>query len=162
MNVKDYSSTIKLNMVNKFKSEFFKKFNYYPTVIVNCEIRRQYLSIINLEQLKKAFEPFLPVIGKKKYLLETSSRKREIVELRAIYCFFAKKMGYSLKTIALSVNKSDHTTIIHNLKLFDNLINYSDSFLNKYNVIFEHIKQQNVDYNESPTMDSSDTMEHQS
>jgi len=162
MNIKESSSAIKLNMVNRFKKSFYDRFNYYPVVIINCEIKREFLSIVNLEQLKQAFEPFLPIIGKKRYNLESSTRKREIVELRAIYCHFAKKMGYSLKTIALSINKSDHSTIIHNLKLFENLLEYSENFKNKYDLIFEYIKKQNNEYHESSIMDRGNKVEHQS
>ena len=55
--------------------------------------------------------------------IQEESRRRDVVYSRAIYYKLAKDYsGKSLAKIGKAVNK-DHATVIHGLKLFENVIN---------------------------------------
>jgi chromosomal replication initiator protein len=108
-----------------------------------------------LEELNSYFTKFLPIKFGEKVSLQSSNRMREIVELRSIFCFFAKNMKYSLKNIGFHLGERDHTTVIHGLKSFRDLLETNEGFRQKYLTIHKYIIEQtkSVDY-EPFTMDS--------
>jgi hypothetical protein len=110
---------------------------------------------MNLDELKSHFDPFLPKIFEKPLPLGSKLRKRELCDLRYIYFRIARNMGHVLTDIAKSVNKRDHTTIIHGLQQFRNLHETSEAFRNKYQTIIHYIKSKY----EPSTMDNLDKME---
>lgn len=153
---KSYETLLESRLVEKFKLEFYEKLGYYPIVITKItDQQTQELKMMSLEELKACFTPFLPRLYGKVLKLDAKSRKREIVELRHIFTFIARKLGYSFTFIGAFLNKRDHTTIINNLRMFNNLIETDPEFRNKYNNILKHIKKTT---NESPAMEPSDTV----
>ena len=74
--------------------------------------------------------------------IDVRSRKREVVYMRAIYYKLCKEFTFeSLVKIGKTINK-DHATVIHGLKVFDNVINptWEKGYYNKYLKLKEHIE----------------------
>ena len=75
-------------------------------------------------------------------LIEVQSRKRNrnIVEARAILgWYYVKRKKLTLSNAGLMVNK-DHATIIHYIKMLDNLLHFDKDFKDKFLTIF-HINK---------------------
>jgi len=71
------------------------------------------------------------------------SREREIVYMRSIYYKLCKDFTFeSLTNIGKAVNKN-HATVIHGLKVFDNLINplWEKDYYNKYLKLHERLNK---------------------
>ena len=151
---KKYESFLEGRLIEKFKNEFYEKLGYYPVVITKIsEHDPQGFKMMNLDELKGYFTPFLPKLYGKVLKLDGKNRKRDIVELRHIFTFLARKLGYSFTSIGEFLGDRDHTTIINNVRMFNNLIETDPKFRKKYNDILEHIKKIS---NESPIMEPSD------
>ena len=138
----DYAIRLEKKLIAEFKEKFLDKLGYEPIVMTRKKVNNDYINIIPLYKLKKVFEPYLPFneLTQKKIPLESKSRKRELVELRHMYCIIARTMGYTLKSIAVSLNR-DHTTVIHNIRSFNNLMEVLPNFQEQYNEIFNVLKQ---------------------
>lgn len=56
------------------------------------------------------------------------SRKRELVVLRQVYCYFCMKNGLlnSLKEVGETIGSRDHTTVIHSCKTVKDLLSAKD------------------------------------
>lgn len=127
-------------LTETFQQQFYKQFGYYPAVIIKDHvITKENVSVMSLSELKSHFRKFLPKHFEKLLTLESSSRKREVVDLRFMYFKLARGMGYSLSLIGLSVNR-DHTTVIHGLEQFRNIYETNDIFRQKYQNIVNYIK----------------------
>lgn len=162
IDTKNYAARLEKKLIDKFKDDFKEKIGYEPVVISNIYQMQtnpeNKLPSIDLEVLKGYFTPFLPEINGKIRELSSRIRKRELVELRNIYCYLAKQMGYTLYVIGRSLGNRDHTTIIHNINSFKNLIEQNDLFREKYNTILKLIKS---DY-ESPVVENVDQVQYES
>lgn len=130
------------DLIKEFMENFHKALNYYPTVVTrnNTMHNKDDLKIVSLEDLQKYFEPFLPSqqYGRK-LTLSTRNRTRCLVELRFIYFFISRSMGYNVVTIARAIGM-DHTSVLHGLTTFKNLYETSDPFRQKYTKIINYIK----------------------
>ena len=74
--------------------------------------------------------------------IQDKTRRRDVVYPRAIYYKLASDFsGESLASIGRTVNK-DHATVIHGLKLFNNVINskWEKNYYNKYLKLKSHIE----------------------
>lgn len=150
----NYEILLENKLIEKFREEFYEKLGYYPTVITKTINKgQQEFKMMSLKELKTYFDPFLPVIYGKRTPLDSKSRKRELVELRHIFSYIARKMGFSLLTIGQFLNNRDHSTIINNLRVFDNLIQTDPDFREKYNIILQYIKTKK---HEPPTLEPAD------
>jgi hypothetical protein len=131
-------------LISQFMISFHDVFDYYPTVVTknNKIYNKDDLKVLELDTLKTFFNDFLPVKHGKKLQLDSRSRYRNLVELRFIYFFIARSMGYNLTTIGKSLSL-DHTTVVHGLNTFKNLYETNDPFRQKYNNIIHHIKTSN-------------------
>jgi hypothetical protein len=148
-------SSLQKAMVKQFKEDFFKKFDYKPLVVISVSDDVDFMPHMTLQELQNYFDHFLPVVNGKKLSLNTKRRFREIVELRFIYCFLSRQLGYRQIEIARALNKRDHTTIVHNLKIFSNLMETNDYFKEKYKTIYNYIMEASKSkINESPAVDS--------
>ncbi len=143
MNTTQYAVKIERKLIQEFKDNFFKKVGYKPIVLTKIadEENDGYIKLISLDLLKELFEPFLPFKQRKQITLERHIRIREMVELRFIYCFIARRMNYSFVSIAKSLNR-DHTTIMYSCDKFTDLSETDPSFREKYLMILNHIKQE--------------------
>jgi chromosomal replication initiation ATPase DnaA len=155
MNSTQYAIKLERKLIEEFKSNFLKKIGYQPIVLTKIQDKENdgYIKLMTLDQLKELFEPFLPKKYNKKLELGCRLRKREIVELRFIYSFIARRMNYSFVSIAKSIDR-DHTTIIYSCEKFADLSETNDSFREKYLMILNHIKKETTpeDY-ELPNME---------
>ena len=158
MDSKTYAIQLERKLIEQFKESFYDKLGYYPTVITRVQADMdQYLPMMSLLTLEEFFYPFLPTKHGRQIRLRSKDRYREIVELRMIYCFLARQLGFSLTTIGESLGKRDHTTVIHSVNSFKNLLQTCEPFREKYLTILTYIKQQY----ESSTMDNADQVQHQ-
>lgn len=133
---------IQKELIENFTEEFNNRLGYRPVVITKTtqEVSPA-VELISLIELKQHFDFFLPVTSKgKKIPLESKSRINEIVELRHMYAYLARTMGYKLVAIARSLNKLDHTTVIHGLKTFHNLMEVDEKYKTKFLTILNYIK----------------------
>lgn len=152
----DYAQHLEKKLVDKFKEEFFKKFEYYPIVLTKENlVTKDDTHLMSLEELKGYFTPFLPERFGKVLTLDAKCRVRDLVELRSIFCFLARSMKYSLTTIGEFLNGKDHTTVIHSIKTFNDLTETCTIFQEKYNTVLNYIKSQTKSTykHESPTME---------
>jgi hypothetical protein len=139
-------------MIKEFIEAFYKKHGYKPIVVS----KTSEVETISLEQLKLCFTPFLPHLYGKTVFLETRCRIREVVELRQMYCYVARIMGYRLTDIGRSLKQADHSTAIHSIRAFRNLMDTDPKFRQKFTKVFNYIKEQ---ANESSIMANSNTVE---
>lgn len=159
MDSKCYAIQLEKKLIDQFKETFFQKLGYYPTVITKVQTDlEQYIPMMSLDTLQGYFEPFLPTRHGRRLKLTSKDRYRELVELRNIYCFLARQLNYSLVIIGQSLGNRDHTTVIHSLTCFKNLLETEEGFRQKYFKILNYIK----DHYESPTMDSFDQVQCES
>ena len=158
MDSKTYSIQLEKKLIEQFKETFYEKIGYYPTVITRVQTDlEQYIPMMSLETLQGFFEPFLPTRYQRRLKLQSKDRYRELVELRNIYCFLARQLSYSLVNIGASLGKRDHTTVIHSITCFKNLLETDEGFRQKYITILTYIKE----HYESPTMDSTDQVQRE-
>lgn len=155
MTTKEYIEKTEKELIEKFLENFYKKMGYYPTIITKKDLEEKLLNLLSLEELEKYFDPYLPNVYGKILKLSTKARYREIVELRQMFCFIARSMGFSLKTIGQFLGNRDHTTVIHNIRTFHNIIETDDIYKEKYNRISKKIKQDG-NYINTSAMVSSD------
>ena len=130
-------------MVDQFKEEFFKTMGYYPVVVTKQNVNdEEYVPLMTLDKLQECFHPFLPVIHNITYSLKTKRRFRQIVVLRMMFVYIAKKWGYSYITIAKFLNFADHSTAIHAFQTFVDVYSVDVSFREHYQQVVNHIKKQ--------------------
>jgi hypothetical protein len=154
MEINDYAYQLEKKLVDKFKQDFYKKFDYYPVILTKSNaLVEERSKLMSLEELKEYFTPFLPIRNGKTIPLDKKCRIREITELRSIFCYIARTMSYSLKSIGEFLAGKDHTTVIHSIKCFNDLNETSDVFAEKYTMIKNYIKQLNTRENESPAVE---------
>jgi hypothetical protein len=131
---------------------------YYPIVVTTSKVQGDTsIPIMSLQSLKKMFDPFLPTRFDEPIPLESKLRERDIVELRSIFCHMARSMKYNLTAIGELLGNRDHTTIIHNVNAFCDLVETNESFRLKYFTILKYIREQH----ESPTMDNINQVQRQ-
>lgn len=165
MNTKNYATSLEGKLVEEFKKKFYEKLGYEPIVYVGTRLKTENdkeVLTMSLNELKDCFTPFLPIYRGVPVELHTKLRKRELVDLRVIFSFIAKTMGYILEDIGDILGKQDHTTVIHSINNFKNWIAIDPSFRDKYNLILNYIVTIQNKNNESPTLEHTDQMEHQS
>lgn len=163
MNQQDYASRLEKKLIDQFKEDFFKKFEYYPVVLTKINLvmdEENSYPLMSLEQLESYFTPFLPKKFDKVVQLKQKIRIREITELRSIFCYLARNMKYSLKTIGEYLNGRDHTTVIHSVNTFKDLIETCGTFREKYYRVLDHIKQINNIEDGSSIMERLQEIQH--
>lgn len=139
-------------MIKEFIETFYKRHGYKPVVVS----KTSEVETISLELLKQHFTPFLPTLYGKTVFLETRCRIREVVELRQMYCYVARMMGYRLTDIGRSLKQADHSTAIHSIRAFRNMVETDPKYKQKFTKIFNYIKTQ---ANESSIMADSNKVE---
>lgn len=155
MTTKTYATKMEQKLVDEFKQKFFEKMGYSPVVITRVTIEADsHIPVISLQQLAECFTPFLPTRYGKVLTLKTKARYREIIELRNIFCAIARNLKYTYSIIGQELGNRDHTTVIHNIQSFRNLIETDAAFKQKYLTILKYIKEK---YNEQPVVEHSNS-----
>ncbi len=74
-------------------------------------------------------------------ILQTNTRKREIVQARQIAMYFSKSLtNSSLSAIGAKIGKRDHSTVLHAFKTVNNLIETDRDFKNQLQTIESQLK----------------------
>lgn len=138
----NYAAHLENKLIKEFKQKFYEKLGYVPVVMtrVKGESEDEQLPILTLEELESCFESLLPKRFGTTLRLGSKNRKRELVELRNIFCALARMMGYTFTDIGKHLGGRDHTTAIHNVNTFKDLIKVDQPFQSKYNKILTYIK----------------------
>lgn len=124
MDQAEYSAYMERKLIEKFSREFYEKMGYYPDVRVMVH---RY-SVKSLEELEEKVLSVIPEHMGSNHSLKTPSRKKELVVLRHMFCKIAYHyMGYTCTSVAEYLNR-DHTTVIHSVKVFDDLMETNDEF----------------------------------
>lgn len=142
MDTAQYEAKIEKKLVEEFKNVYYQKMGFYPIVRTRYDTSIDGIGYMSLDQLEKYFTPFLPERYGQVLTLGSKHRYREIVEMRFIFCFLAKQMKYSLNTIGIHIGQRDHTTVMHALNTFGDLIQTSEGFRDKYSAILKHIAKE--------------------
>lgn len=138
---KTYAANLEKKLIDEFKEKFESKLGYTPIVLTRVSTEDvDNFPMMSLEELSEYFEPYLPVYFGKTLTLDCKVRKRELVELRNIFCAIARMMKFTTVSIGEFLGGRDHTTVLHNLGTFKNLIETSDAFREKYFTIVNRIK----------------------
>lgn len=142
MTTSEYAMKMERRLIADFKESFYRKMGYFPVVLSRYQLPDDQVGYMSLDKLTDYFEPFLPLKGGIPVPLSSKLRYREIVEMRFIYSYLAKSMKYSLAIIGKHLGGRDHTTVIHNLDQFANMMETCEKFRGKYKMIFDHIREQ--------------------
>jgi len=74
-------------------------------------------------------------------LMQSKTRKREIVQARQVAMFFSKSLTKSsLATIGAQIGGKDHATVLHACKTVNNLIDTDKRFRNQIDEIGKKLK----------------------
>lgn len=152
-----YRRKLENQLVTEFIQKFVDKVGYAPTVITDQQVNGKRFKRIPLDELEEVFEVFLPSIDGKIYQLSHKNRSHSLTNLRHIFCFLAKLMGYSLISIGRHLRR-DHTTIIHSVRTFRNLYQTNDHFRELYFTVIKKLRA----YYESSNLEIPDKMEGES
>jgi chromosomal replication initiator protein len=156
---RNYAAKLERRLIKEFKEKFEDKLGYSPVVLTKVSsVGNSEIPMISLDELSSYFDPYLPELFGSPLSLKSSSRKRELVELRNIFCAIARMMRFTCVSIGEFLGGRDHTTVLHNVGTFNNLIETSESFREKYFQILTHIKESY----ESSAMDEFDQTQCQS
>lgn len=153
-----YANNLERKLVMEFKEKFRQKIGYDPIVLTKVTVDEYGIPLMRLDQLEAYFEPFLPTYMGKKLQLTSKCRKRNLVELRMMFFYIARNMKYTFAEAGEYLGGRDHTTVIHNVNMFRNLMEISDSFRETYISILTHIKKNH----ESSDLDIFDQIQAQS
>ena len=66
MNTKDYKKKMENELVKAFIDNFYEKVGYYPTVIIDRNVKTSDDKVLTLSKLETYFERHLPTIYEKK------------------------------------------------------------------------------------------------
>jgi len=129
MNTKD-DNTIEaraLMMIGEFQRTMKSEFNLYCSIYV-----------ANKQVVKSSHSPDIPIsslwltivqcaweLDRMDIVKNVNRRHRETLIYRQIYCYIARNMGYTFKSIGLAINK-DHSTVIHSYKTITDLLEVKD------------------------------------
>lgn len=145
-----YKKTLETKLIDKFKKEFYEKIGYVPQVItMNDEVNELYklelqeiIDIIN-DIMEEEFGDRR--VGKHLLRITSPTRKRDVTEYRYIYFKIARLMGYTYVEIGFKIQKGklkgyDHTTVMHGIKTFDDLLSTNQKFALRYQNVVDNIK----------------------
>jgi len=152
MRITNFSSEEE-KVVKEFQTKFYETYGYTPVVLPpDYKKKPRETPIITLDQLHEVFEPYRPNRLGKKISLRGKDRYREIVDLRIIFAFLATELGYTLEEIGKSLGNRDHSSIIHYIKTFNNVIETSEPFQKLYSIIINILKSKYYRNDELSTM----------
>jgi hypothetical protein len=134
-----------LESVQGFKKSFYRKFGYTPLIILEKPSKNRPYLTMSLEELETYFNYFINKRPNcRRYNLKGKDRYREIVDYRFMFTHMARCMEYNLTTIGRYLNKH-HTSIIHYQTSFNNMMETSENFKERYIEIFNYIKTNKKD-----------------
>lgn len=145
MNNSDYQRKVALSLIDRFRREFYEKTGLRAMVHVNNFPKDSMGgmstgTVISLQQVETIFIGSLPPEIQDTFVLRTRSRKRDLVDLRSMFCSIAYRMNFTYASIGKYIGK-DHTSIIHLNRKADALLDTDPRYANMYNNIAEKMTQ---------------------
>jgi hypothetical protein len=142
MDPKEYEEKLIKKLVDEFQQNFYDKVGFRPVVIINREKDKIVQNALSLDNIKKIVDSHIPEKFKNMGCsLESKHRYREIVMLRQIFCYIAKRQGYNLNPIGEKLGNRDHTTVIHSVRTATDLLATDPIFISIYdNIIYDLVK----------------------
>jgi chromosomal replication initiation ATPase DnaA len=142
MDPKEYEEKVIKKLVDEFQQNFYDKVGFRPVVIINREKDKIVQNALSLDNIKKIVDSHIPEKFKNMGCsLESKHRYREVVILRQIFCYIAKRQGYNLNPIGEKLGNRDHTTVIHSVKTATDLLATDPIFISIYdNIIYDIVK----------------------
>ncbi len=154
-----YAALLEKKLIEEFKQKFYDKLGYRPIIVTKVTITEQEIALLSLDDLVKCFDRHLPKNKNKKVLsLKSKVRKRQLADLRRIFCAIARSMGYTFMQIGRFLGKRDHSTIMHSVKSFKILFETDESFKTLYFTILNTI----ANTHGTSIMEHFDPTQHQS
>lgn len=134
MDPKDYEQMVINKLVAEFQENFYNKVGFVPIVITANQKKendnKKIVSLDNLKEIVNAYRSEKAI--KNDWTLESKDRHTDVVMLRQIFCYIAKKIGYYLKSIGAVIGNRDHTTVIHSVNVVTNMLSIKDPFYTMY------------------------------
>lgn len=147
-----YQEKLERKLIKTFKSNFYSKMGYEPVVIsrTHKEIdpnksTLQDIKVVSLNVLKDWFKDLLPFKNGERVKIDTNRRHHDIVQMRMIFCYVARAMGYSVTSIG-RILKRDHTTVVHNSRVLKDLLETNLAYREKCQQVLEYLKEKSRDY----------------
>jgi len=142
MDPKEYEEKVIKKLVDEFQQNFYDKVGFRPVVIINREKDKIVQNALSLDNIKKIVDSHIPEKFKNMGCsLESKHRYREVVILRQIFCYIAKRQGYNLNPIGEKLGNRDHTTVIHSVRTATDLLATDPIFISIYdNIIYDIVK----------------------
>jgi hypothetical protein len=132
-------------MIREFKKDYYDAFGIIITI---SEVRPvlKYVedpAFIAAAEMEEIFNNYIAVNEMNAYAnFLCTDRRREKVEMRMIFMKMLRQEGYTVKNIGKYCNGRDHTTAIYNIKMANDLLNYSESFYRLYTEMAKEVKLQ--------------------
>lgn len=147
-----YEEKLERKLIKSFKSSFHSKMGYEPVVISRThkeldpnKSTLQDIKVVSLDVLKDWFKDLLPFRDGKRIRLDTNRRHHDIVQMRMIFCYVARAMGYSVTSIGKAL-KRDHTTVVHNTHVLKDLLETNAAYREKCQQVLEYLKEKSKEY----------------
>lgn len=143
MSTEDYQFKLEQKLIKEFESMFAEKTGKKVTVLVKGRrSTNSWMPKISMTELEKHLLLFIsPQYPELEYSLACKSRTRSMVQIRMIFCQLVRSLGYTYEEIGKYLNR-DHTTIIHNVRTSDNLVEVNDeNYMELFNKITDYLKE---------------------
>lgn len=137
----NYKNMLAKKLVFQFQEKFFEKIGYVPTVHLLYDEADK---IVTLEILESIVNQFIPGHIARRYKIDSIKnflRKREIADIRHMFCYIAYSLGYKLTQIGGYLNDRDHTTVINSIRKCEQFIKCDTAFSEKYQSIIKSINE---------------------
>ena len=116
-------------LINSFKKKFIELTNSVPLIKIKETVK---YNRIQLKDLENIINTIIPKSLLADYpgvtSIVTKLRRRELIDLRAIFCYHANLSGYNHNQIAAYL-KQDRTNVYNSLNMYHKLISYDDVFI---------------------------------
>lgn len=126
-------------VVNPYVIVGLRRIDWPVSIKVNITNRKyRYNQEMIIEAVEKHTEIKFSDIVKK-------SRKRKLTEARKLYCYFMKtRLKWSLAEIGETIGGRDHTTVVHNIRVYNDLYETDDEFRFKADGIARELEHKGI------------------
>lgn len=152
MDESTYEEKLERKLIKSFKSMFHSKMGYEPVVISRTHKELDPskntlgdIKVVSLDVLKDWFKDLLPIKEGKRISIDTKRRFHDVVQMRMIFCYVARAMGYSVISIGKAL-KRDHTTVVHNSHVLKDLLETNLAYREKCQQVLEYLKEKSKEY----------------
>lgn len=152
MDEPSYEEKLEKKLIKSFKNTFHSKMGYEPIVISRTHKELDPskstltdIKVVSLDVLKDWFKDLLPVKDGVRVKIDTKRRHHDVVQIRMIFCYVARAMGYSVTSIG-KVLKRDHTTVVHNSHALKDLLETNLAYREKCQQVLEYLKEKSKEY----------------